>query len=138
MITPTAAKLVRPDGWPRPSGYADALITPGGRTIWISGQVGWNPATGEFASDDFATQCGQALRNVAAVLAAAGAAPSRVARLTWYVTNRDEYLSARAEIGRYYREVFGAHYPAMSVVIVAGLVEERAKVEIEATAVVGG
>ena len=137
MNTPTGPKLIRPDGWPRPSGYADAISTPSGRTIWISGQVGWNPATSEFESDDFATQCGQALRNVAALLSAAGAAPSRVARLTWYVTNREEYVAARADVGRAYREVFGAHYPAMSVVVVAGLVEERAKVEIEATAVIG-
>lgn len=137
MTTHTGMRIVRPDGWPRPSGYADALVAPPGRTIWISGQIGWDPATAVIASDDFAVQAAQALRNVAALLAAAGAATSRVVRLTWYVTSREEYVAARAGIGRSYREIFGVHYPAMSVIVVAGLIEPRAKVEIEATAVVG-
>jgi enamine deaminase RidA (YjgF/YER057c/UK114 family) len=107
-----------------------------GRLVVTAGQVGWDPATGAFASDDFAEQTAQALRNVVAVLAAAGAGPERLVRLTWYVTSREEYLAARREIGRAWREIVGRVYPAMAVVVVAGLVEERAKVEIEATAVV--
>lgn len=135
-MTAPGVKIIRPDGWPRPSGYSDALLAPGGRTIWVSGQIGWDPVTGEFASDAFIEQSAQALRNVVAVLAAAGAAPSRIVRLTWYVTNRAEYIMSRAEIGQHYRAIVGPHYPAMSVVVVAGLIEERAKVEIEATALV--
>lgn len=130
------ARVVRPEGWPRPSGYSDVLSTPCGRSIWVSGQVGWDPVTARFATDDFAAQCEQALRNVATALAAADARPADVVRLTWYVTDRGAYLAARVEVGRAYRAIFGTHYPAMSVVVVAGLLEPRAQVEIEATAVV--
>jgi enamine deaminase RidA (YjgF/YER057c/UK114 family) len=104
--------------------------------VFTAGQIGWNPRSCEFETDDFAAQVGQALRNVAAVLAEAGARPEHVTRLTWYVTDRDAYLSAGRALGEVYRAIFGRHYPAMAVVIVAGLVEARAKVEIEATAVV--
>ena len=126
---------VRPDGWPRPSGYADGVLAEG-RILAISGQIGWDPATGEFHSDDFAEQTAQALRNVVAVLRAGGAEPAHLVRLTWFVTDRAAYVAARRAIGAAYREILGAHYPAMSVVVVAGLLEERALVEIEATAVV--
>ena len=130
-----APTTLRPDGWPRPVGYADGMVAEG-RILAISGQIGWDPVTGAFHSDDFAEQTAQALRNVVAVLRAGGAEPSHLVRLTWYVTDRAAYLAARRAIGAAYREILGAHYPAMSVVVVAGLLEQRALVEIEATAVV--
>jgi enamine deaminase RidA (YjgF/YER057c/UK114 family) len=127
--------ILQPDGWARPRGYANGTAATG-RVVFTAGQIGWNPRSCEFETDDFAAQVGQALRNVAAVLAEAGARPEHVTRLTWYVTDRDAYLSAGRALGEVYRAIFGRHYPAMAVVIVAGLVEARAKVEIEATAVV--
>jgi enamine deaminase RidA (YjgF/YER057c/UK114 family) len=107
-----------------------------GRIVIVAGQIGWNPISCAFETDDLVGQIDQALRNIVAVLAEAGAAPANVVRLTWFLTNRSEYLDARREIGRVYRERMGTHYPPMSVVFVTGLAEERAKVEIEATAVV--
>ena len=104
--------------------------------VSVSGQIGWNPVTETFETDEMATQVRQALENLLIVLRAAGAEPRHVVRLTWYVTDRAEYLSARREIGQVYRAVFADYYPAMSVVIVAGLLDARAKVEIEATALV--
>jgi len=127
--------ILQPDGWARPRGYANGTAATG-RVVFTAGQIGWNPRSCEFETDDFAAQVGQALRNVAAVLAEAGARPEHVTRLTWYVTDRDAYLSAGRALGEVYRAIFGRHYPAMAVVIVAGLVEARAKVEIEATAIV--
>jgi enamine deaminase RidA (YjgF/YER057c/UK114 family) len=126
---------VEPSGWPRGSGYADGIVAEG-RVLAVSGQIGWDPLTQTFASDDFAEQAAQALRNVVAVLRAGGAEPAHLVRLTWYVTDRAAYVAARKAVGRAYREIVGAHYPAMSVVVVAGLLEERALVEVEATAVV--
>jgi enamine deaminase RidA (YjgF/YER057c/UK114 family) len=128
-------QTVQPDGWATPRGYANG-VSARGRLVATAGQIGWDPATGEFASDDFAAQTEQALRNVTAVLAAAGAEPRHLIRLTWFVTSREEYLARTREIGRAYREIIGRHFPAMSVVVVAGLLEARAKVEIEATAMV--
>jgi enamine deaminase RidA (YjgF/YER057c/UK114 family) len=107
-----------------------------GRLVFTAGQIGWNPETCQFETDDFAAQTAQALKNVVAVLRAAGAEPRHLVRLTWYITGKTAYLAAQREIGRAYREVIGKHFPAMSVVVVAGLLEDRAKVEIEATAVV--
>ncbi|HVT16346.1 MAG TPA: RidA family protein [Thermoanaerobaculia bacterium] len=127
--------VLHPAGWAAPSGYAHG-IAGRGRTVFVAGQVGWDPVTCAFASDDLAEQVRQALANLVAVLAAGGAAPRHVARLTWYVTDRDEYLAARRAIGAAYRAVMGRHFPAMSVVVVAALLEPRAKVEIEATALV--
>jgi len=126
-------RALEPPGWPRARGYAHG-IEASGRLVFTAGQIGWDPS-GSFAPD-FAGQVRQALENVVAVLAEAGAAPEHVVRLTWYVTSREEYLEAQKEIGAAYREVMGRHFPAMAVVIVAGLVEAQAKVEIEATAVV--
>ena len=126
-------RALEPPGWPRARGYAHG-IEASGRLVFTAGQIGWDPS-GSFAPD-FAGQVRQALENVVAVLAEAGAAPEHVVRLTWYVTSREEYLEAQKEIGAAYREVMGRHFPAMAVVIVAGLVETQAKVEIEATAVV--
>jgi enamine deaminase RidA (YjgF/YER057c/UK114 family) len=127
-------EILQPPGWARPHGYANG-VAASGRTIYVAGQIGWD-AGQKFVSDDFALQTRQALSNVIDVLACAGAAPRDVVRLTWYVTSRDEYNGALAEIGAIYRELFGRNFPAMSVVVVAGLLEPRARVEIEATAVV--
>jgi enamine deaminase RidA (YjgF/YER057c/UK114 family) len=130
-----APDTIEPEGWVRPTGYANGMSATG-RFVVTAGQVGWDPASGTFVSDDFATQTAQALRNVVAVLRAGGAGPEHLVRLTWYVTSRDEYAAARRAVGAAYREIVGRHYPAMSVVVVSALFEERAKVEIEATAVV--
>lgn len=126
---------LHPEGWTAPRGYSDGILASG-RMVFVSGQVGWNPATGQFETDDFAEQTAQALTNVASVLRAAGADPAQLVRLTWYVTDREEYLDSRAAIGAAYRRIIGTHYPTMTLVVVAGLLEERALVELEATAVV--
>jgi enamine deaminase RidA (YjgF/YER057c/UK114 family) len=128
-------RFLQPPGWAPPKGYANGVEAEG-RMVFVAGQVGWNPATSEFETDDFVGQVNRALLNVATVLREAGARPEDVVRMTWYVTDRDAYLVGAREIGRAYRETFGRHYPAMSAVVVAGLVENRAKVEIEVTAVV--
>ena len=127
-------EILAPPGWPRPRGYSNGVAATG-RQVFASGQIGWDENE-HIVSDDFAAQARQALANVRAVLAAAGAGPEHLVRLTWYVTSRDEYLAASAAIGASYREIIGRHYPAMSVVVVAALLEPRARVEIEATAVV--
>jgi enamine deaminase RidA (YjgF/YER057c/UK114 family) len=126
--------VLQPAGWPRPKGYACG-VSAEGAVVCVSGQIGWDER-GRFAANDIAGQTRQALRNVVAVLAEAGARPEHVARLTWYVTDKHEYLAAQREIGEAYREVMGRHFPAMSVVAVAALLEDEAKVEIEATAIV--
>jgi enamine deaminase RidA (YjgF/YER057c/UK114 family) len=125
-------KVLQPPGWPRPRGYANGVVAEG-RLVFVAGMIGWD-ATGAFA-EDLAGQVRQALENIVAVLAEAGAGPSHVVRLTWYVTSREAYLAAQAEIGAAYREVMGRHFPVMAVVEVSALVEARAQVEIEATAV---
>lgn len=124
---------VLPEGWPRPSGYSNGAVAHG-RILAVAGQIGWNER-GEFASDDFVEQTAQALRNVLAVVHAAGGSATDVIRLTWYITDKQAYRAASSQLGRVYREIFGAHYPAMTLVQVAALLEDRAKVEIEATAV---
>jgi enamine deaminase RidA (YjgF/YER057c/UK114 family) len=126
-------RTLQPEGWPRPPGYANG-VEAAGRLVFVAGQIGWDE-TGAFPHDDLAGQVGQALRNVLAVLAEAGGGPEHVVRLTWFVTDREAYLSATKEIGAAYRAAMGRHFPAMSVVQVAGLLEPRALVEIEATAV---
>ncbi len=127
-------EILQPPGWARPRGYANGIAAKG-RQVFVAGQIGWD-AEQNFVSDDFAIQARQALANIIAVLACAGAGPEHIVRLTWYVTSRDEYNASLAEIGASYRELIGRNFPAMSVVVVAGLAEPRAKVEIEATAVV--
>ncbi len=127
-------KIVQPDGWPRPKGFS-AGVAAYGTTVFVSGQIGWD-AGGRIVANDIAGQVRQALMNVVAVLDAAGATASDVARMTWYVTDKHEYLAAQREIGEAYRDVMGRHFPAMSVVEVSALLEDGAKVEIEATAVV--
>ena len=132
------SEVLLPEGWPRPSGYANGVAVPAGRLVFVAGQVGWNPHTLQFESDDMASQTAQALRNIVAVLAAGGAGPRQIVRMTWFITDRRAYLSALAAIGASYRQIIGAHYPAMTLVIVAGLLESGALVEIEATGVVPG
>ncbi len=127
--------ILHPAGWAHPKGYANG-VAAAGRLVVTAGQIGWNPATCQFETDDFVAQTAQALKNVVAVLREAGAEPGHLVRLTWYVTDKAAYLANQREIGRAYREMIGKHFPAMSVVVVAGLLEERAKVEIEGTAVV--
>jgi len=126
-------KIVQPPHWLRPKGYANGVIALG-RQLFIAGQVGWN-AQCQFESDDLVSQIEQALRNVADVLVAAGGEPQNLVRLNWYVTDKAEYVSRQREIGEAYRRVLGRHFPAMTLLVVAGLLESRAKVEIEATAV---
>ena len=131
MITTLA-----PAEWPRPRGYANGMTVDGpGRLIVLAGQIGWNDS-GAFGTDDFAGQCRQAFRNIARLLREAGAGAEHVLKLTWFVTRKDEYMAQGREIGAAYREVFGRHFPAMSVIFVSALVEDGAKVEIEATAFV--
>jgi enamine deaminase RidA (YjgF/YER057c/UK114 family) len=126
---------VQPDGWLQPRGYSNGMIAQG-RVLAVAGQIGWNER-GEFTSDDFVEQSAQALRNVLAVVATAGGNAADVIRLTWYVTDKREYLAAASKLGAIYRKLFGSHFPAMTLVQVVALVEDRAKVEIEATAVLG-
>ena len=128
-------EILQPEGWFPPKGYANGIAAQG-RLVFTAGQIGWNPGTCQFETDDFVEQTAQALKNVATVLRAAGAEPRHLVRLTWYITDKAAYLENQKEIGRAYREVMGKNFPAMAVVVVAGLLEDRAKVEIEATAVV--
>jgi enamine deaminase RidA (YjgF/YER057c/UK114 family) len=127
----TLPQVLQPKGWPRPSGYANG-ISATGRLVVTGGMVGWDPA-GKFPSS-FAGQVRQTLANILEVLAEAGAGPQHLVRLTWYVTDLAEYRASLKELGRAYRETIGAHYPAMAVVEVKGLLEPQAKVEIEGTA----
>ena len=128
-------KVIHPPGWMKPSGYSHGLSSSG-RMIVTAGQVGWNPVNGAIESDDFGEQTAQALRNIVAILRAAGAGPEHLVRLTWFITDRDEYMRARKTLGVAYREIVGQNFPVMSVIVVSGLLEDRAKVEIEATAIV--
>jgi enamine deaminase RidA (YjgF/YER057c/UK114 family) len=127
-------EFLQPPGWQRPRGYANG-ISAKGRLVFVSGMIGWD-AQCQFHTDDFAGQVRQALENVVAVLAEGGAKPEHIVRMTWYVVDKKEYVNAYPEIGAAYREVIGRHFPTMSAVQVAGLVEDRARVEIEVTAVV--
>jgi len=127
-------QVLLPAGWPRPKGYANGVAARG-RMVFVAGMIGWD-AQGVFHSDDFALQARQALENMVAVLREAGAQPEHITRMTWYVTDKREYLAAAREIGRAFREVVGAYNAAMTAVQVIALIEDRAKVEIEATAVV--
>ncbi|HEV2271612.1 MAG TPA: RidA family protein [Steroidobacteraceae bacterium] len=129
------ARFLEPEGWPRPAGYSNGVVAHG-RQVFIAGQVGWNPRSGRFESASLVDQVAQALQNVLAVLAQANGRPEHIARMTWYLTSRAEYLAHLKEIGAAYRTVMGKHFPAMTAVEVAALVEGQAKVEIEATAVI--
>jgi enamine deaminase RidA (YjgF/YER057c/UK114 family) len=126
-------KLLQPPGWLAPKGYANGIAARGTQ-IFVGGQIGWN-AQQVFETDDFIAQTGQALRNIVEVLREAGAGPEHMVRMTWYITDRDEYNRRLAELGPVYRDAMGRNFPAMTCVQVAALVETRAKVEIEVTAV---
>jgi enamine deaminase RidA (YjgF/YER057c/UK114 family) len=127
-------RVLQPEGWPRPRGYSNGIEAEG-RMVFVAGQIGWDEQ-GVFRSSDFAAQFRQTLMNTLAVLKEAGAGPEHVARMTWFVTSRDEYTASLAQLGAAWKELMGRNYPAMAVIIVSGLVEKEAKIEIETTAVV--
>ena len=127
-------KTLLPPGWKKPKGYANGIAARG-TMVAVAGQIGWT-AAGTFATDDFVGQTRQALSNIVAVLAEAGGKPEHLIRMTWFVTDKQEYLANLAALGQAYRDIIGAHYPAMTLVEVRALLEDRAKVEIEATAVI--
>jgi enamine deaminase RidA (YjgF/YER057c/UK114 family) len=125
---------LHPRGWKQPKGFANGIVAQG-RTVFLAGQVGWN-AEQQFDSDDFVAQVRQALSNIVTLVAEAGGKIEHITRLTWFVTDKKEYLSRLSDLGQAYRSVMGKHFPVMTMVQVVALVEDRAKVEIEATAVV--
>ena len=127
-------EFLQPAGWAAPKGYANGVAAEG-RQVFIAGQIGWT-AEARLVGEDFVAQAEQALRNIVAVLGEAGGEPRHLARLTWYVTDKASYVARQREIGEAYRRVIGRHFPAMTLVVVAGLLEEGASVEIEATAVI--
>ncbi len=126
-------KKLQPPDWAEPKGYANGVMARGA-LIFVGGQIGWNAAQ-QFESDDFIEQTRQTLQNIVAVLKAAGAQPEHMVRMTWYVVDKVEYVARLKELGPVYREVMGKNFPAMTCVQVAGLVEDRARIEIEVTAV---
>jgi enamine deaminase RidA (YjgF/YER057c/UK114 family) len=127
-------QILQPPGWARPRGYSNG-VSASGRQIFVAGQIGWDEQC-RILTDDLAAQVRQALKNVVAVLAEAGARPQHIVRMTWYLTDKREYLDAARAIGEIYREIIGSHYPTMTAVQVSALIEDRAKVEVEVTAVV--
>jgi enamine deaminase RidA (YjgF/YER057c/UK114 family) len=129
-----AHEFLHPQNWKRPSGYANGIAATG-RTVFLAGQVGWN-ADQHFDSPDFVAQTRQALENIVALVGEAGGKAEHITRLTWYVIDKNEYMSRLRDLGNAYRSVMGQHFPAMTLVQVVALVEDKAKVEIEATAVV--
>ncbi len=132
--TPSTHQILHPASWKKASGYANGILSQG-RTVWIGGQIGW---TGQqvFEEKDLAGQTRQALENIVAVLAEAGGRPEHIVRMTWYVVDKKDYLATLKGIGEAYRAVMGRHFPAMTMVQVVALIEDEAKVEIEATAVI--
>ena len=129
-------QVVQPHGWAAPKGYANGVVATG-RQLFIAGQIGWT-AQGRFETDDFVAQVEQALKNIVEVVQAAGGKPEHIVRLNWYITDKAEYVENQRAIGEAYRRVIGRTFPAMTLLVVAGLLEPRAKVEIEATAVLPG
>ena len=127
-------EILQPEGWAKPVGYANGVAARG-RLVFVGGQVGWNGQC-QFETDDFVGQVRQTLLNIVAVLGEAGAGPQHITAMTWYFTDKAEYLANLKPIGAVYREVMGSHYPAMAAVQVVALIEDRAKVEIQATAVI--
>ena len=127
-------KCLQPAGWPRPKGYSNGVAAKG-RTIFVSGMIGWD-AQGKIVAQDFVGQARQALRNIVEVLSEANAKPEHIVRLNWYVLDKNEYINSYKQLGLVYREIIGSHYPAMTAVQVSGLIEDAARVEIEATAVI--
>lgn len=135
MSGETSLRTLHPAGWKPAKGYANGIVAEGGRPVWLGGQIGWNGQQ-EFETDDFAGQVRQALENIVAILAEAGGRPEHIVRMTWFITDKKAYVSGLAQVGEAYRAVMGKNFPTMSVVEVKALIEDRAKVEIEATAVV--
>jgi enamine deaminase RidA (YjgF/YER057c/UK114 family) len=127
-------QVLLPEGWPRPKGYSNGVVARG-RQVYVAGMIGWD-AHGVFPGDDFAAQARQALSNIVAVLREADARPEHIVRMTWYVIDKREYLAAGREVGQAFRDIIGSYNAAMTAVQVTALIEDRAKVEIEATAVV--
>ena len=132
-MTDSAFRYLQPPDWPRAKGYSNGIIA-NGPTIYLGGMVGWNEKE-EFETDDFAGQFRQVLLNIVAVLDEAGAKPEHIVRMTWFINDKREYLGSLKEIGAAYRDVIGRHYPVMAVLQVSDFIEDRAKLEIEATAV---
>jgi len=133
-MSKSTLEFVQPKNWAPPKGYSNGVVAQG-RQVFIAGQVGWNTQA-QFESDDFVNQVEQALKNILDVLAAAGGEPRHLVRLNWYVTDKAEYVARQREIGEAYRRTIGRHFPAMTLLVVAGLLEARARVELEATAVI--
>ena len=127
-------RTLQPPGWPRPRGYANGIVARG-TMVFVAGQIGWDERQA-IVSDDLALQLGQALDNTLAVLREAGAGPEHVVRMTWYITDKRDYLARARELGEVWRTRMGRHYPAMAVVEVSALIEERARIEIETTAII--
>ena len=127
-------QILQPEGWAKPVGYSNGVAAEG-RLVFVAGQIGWN-ARGEFESDDFVGQFRQCLKNIVAVLAEAGAEAAHITSMTWYFVDKQEYLANLKAVGAAYREVIGRHYPTMTAMQVAALIEDRAKIEIQAMAVV--
>lgn len=127
-------KFLQPAGWPRAKGYSNGVAAIG-ETIFVGGMVGWNEKE-QFETDDFASQFRQVLLNIVAVLNEAGAKPEHIVRMTWFIGDKQQYLSAQKEMGAAYRDIIGRHYPAMAVIEVKGFIEDGAMLEIEATAVI--
>ena len=127
-------RVIQPEGWAPAKGYANGMLSVDGH-LFVGGQIGWT-AQQKFEVHDFIGQMKQALLNIRTIVETAGGTPEDIMRLTWYVTDKAEYLAAQADVGRTYREVMGRHFPAMAMVVVAGLIEDEAKVEIEATAII--
>lgn len=133
-MTESTLEFLNPKSWAPPKGYANG-VAAAGRQVYIAGQIGWNKDA-KLVSDDFVAQVEQALSNIVQVLAEAGGEARHIVRINWYITDKAAYVARQAEIGAAYRRVIGRHFPAMTLLVVAGLLEEGAKVEIEATAVV--
>ena len=133
-MTDSSFDILQPKGWAPTPGYSNGIAARG-KQVFVAGQIGWDAAC-KLVGDDFTAQVEQALANIVAVLAEAGGGPQHITRMTWYVTDKAAYVAQRREIGAAYRRVIGKHFPAMTLVVVAGLLEEGAKVEIEATAVI--
>ena len=133
-MTKNHIHVLQPAGWAPAKGYANGVAARG-RQVFIAGQIGWN-AQAHLVNDDFVAQVEQALTNIVAVLAEAGGKPEHLVRLTWYLTDKPEYMARQKDIGAAYRRVLGRHFPAMSAIVVSALIEDGAKVEIEATAVI--
>jgi enamine deaminase RidA (YjgF/YER057c/UK114 family) len=127
-------RALQPEGWPRPRGYVNGIEAEG-RMVFVAGQIGWD-AEEKFRSSDFGGQFRQALLNTLAVLKEASAGPEHIVRMTWFITSRDEYMASLAGLGAAWKELMGRNYPTMAVIIVSGLVEREAKIEIETTAVI--